>query len=310
MVQQVADAVLYEGYLLYPYRSSSVKNRQRWNFGVLYPRGYAESQDGADSDRMQTEFLGRGRDLEIRIRFLQLITRETRNADGAPVDSWQEAIERQSIVSAPSVDALIDRPLKKSFQFEGGREYESSTVSRLRESLQGAVRVSATGIGDGWFRLRIEITNESGYLGCDRTSALPHSFVSTHAIVRLGEGEFVSLLEPPEHLLEASGHCESIGLQAVLAGEAGSRDVMLCSPVILYDYPQVAPESAGALFDGTEIDEILSLRILTMTDEEKLEMRHLDKLARRLLERTEALTPAQFMKMHGALRRSAAGGKP
>ena len=77
---------------------------------------------------------------------------------------------------------------------------------------------------------------------------------------------------------------------------------MLSSPIILYDYPQIAPESSGGLFDGTEIDEILSLRILTMTAEEKREMQCSDHRARQILERTESMPPEQFMKLHGVLR--------
>ena len=77
---------------------------------------------------------------------------------------------------------------------------------------------------------------------------------------------------------------------------------MLSSPIILYDYPQIAPESPGSLFDGTEIDEILTLRIMTLTDDEKREMRNADDRARQILERTETLPAEQFMKMHGAMK--------
>jgi hypothetical protein len=77
---------------------------------------------------------------------------------------------------------------------------------------------------------------------------------------------------------------------------------MLSAPIILYDYPQIAPESSGDLFDGTEIDEILALRILTLTDAEKLEVRGGDERARRILERTEMLPPEHFQKLHGAMR--------
>ena len=87
------------------------------------------------------------------------------------------------------------------------------------------------------------------------------------------------------------------------------RDTMLASPIILYDYPQIAPESAGDLFDGTEIDEILSLRIMTMTDEEKREMRQSDERARQMLERTESMPEEQLMKLHGVLARSAPCGR-
>ncbi len=96
--------------------------------------------------------------------------------------------------------------------------------------------------------------------------------------------------------------CSNRGCFPVLVGEPGERDTLLSSPIILYDYPQIAAESPGDLFDGTEIDEMLSLRILAMTDAEKREMAELDPTARALLERTEALTEADMQRMHGALR--------
>ncbi len=121
-------------------------------------------------------------------------------------------------------------------------------------------------------------------------------------ILSTSGGQFVSLLDPPEELREAAAGCENRGLWPVLVGEEGQRDAMLCSPIILYDYPQIAPESPGALFDGTEIDEILTLRILTLTDEEKLAMGEADERTREILQRTESMPPEQFMKMHGILR--------
>jgi len=93
-----------------------------------------------------------------------------------------------------------------------------------------------------------------------------------------------------------------VGTWPVLVGNEGDFDTLLSSPIILYDYPQIASESAGDLFDGTEIDEILALRILTLTEDEKNEMRNSDDRARRILERTEALPMEHFMKLHGALR--------
>src|SRR5208282_3514178 len=107
---------------------------------------------------------------------------------------------------------------------------------------------------------------------------------------------------PPEDLKTLASECSNIGTWPVMVGEEGDRDTMLSSPIILYDYPRIAPESPGSLFDGTEIDEILSLRILTMTDQEKHEMRQSDERARQMLERTENMPQEQFMKLHGALR--------
>jgi hypothetical protein len=87
-----------------------------------------------------------------------------------------------------------------------------------------------------------------------------------------------------------------------MVGETGGRDTMLASPIILYDYPELAPESPGDLFDATEIDEILTLRILTMTDDEKREMRGTDPRADALLARTEALAREELMRLHGTMR--------
>ncbi len=309
LIEEVANAVLYEGYLLYPYRASAVKNRQRWNFGVLSPPDYARVQGDADGAHMRIECLARGGRLGVQVRFLQLIARETLNAQGETIERWEEAIEREVRVDAASLEALAERSLQKVFAFDAGVEGESEQVVRRREALAGIVEVSAEAVDFGWFRLRLSIENRGTFRGRDRAGALLRSFVSTHAILTLADGEFASLLDAPCELKQAAAACKNVGAYPVLAGDPGSTDAMLCSPVILYDYPQIAPESAGALFDGTEIDEILSLRILTMTGEEKQEMREVDDFARRILERTEALTPEQFMKMHGTLRQSD-GGKP
>ena len=124
----------------------------------------------------------------------------------------------------------------------------------------------------------------------------------THTALTVEDGEFISLLDPPAEFSEAVAQCRNIGTWPVLVGIEGQRDTMLSSPIILYDYPQIAPESPGDLFDGTEIDEILTLRIMAMTDEEKHEMRGVDDRARRILERTEDLPEEHFMKLHGVLR--------
>ena len=77
---------------------------------------------------------------------------------------------------------------------------------------------------------------------------------------------------------------------------------MLSSPVILYDHPRIAAESTGDLFDSTEIDEILTLRTLALTDEEKREARATDPRAADLLDRLDGLPPEMLERMHGAIR--------
>ena len=256
MMEDIATAVLYEGYLLYPYRKSSIKNRQRWNFGVIYPRSYAERQSGADAWYMQTECLVQGGEdavVTARVRYLHL----AEPASG-------EAVERE-------------------FTFVVGEE----AIERLAENL---------------FKIRVRIENTEAFEGTTREEALAQSMVSAHTILTVTNGEFVSLLEPLDHLRALASECRNIGTWPVLVGENGERDAMLSSPIILYDYPKIAPESPGALFDGTEIDEILTLRIMTLTDQEKMEMGMSGDRAREILERTESMPAEQFMKLHGVFR--------
>jgi hypothetical protein len=104
-------------------------------------------------------------------------------------------------------------------------------------------------------------------------------------------------------------HCVQHRCWPVLAGEgaetdadAGTSTVVLASPIILYDFPEVAEQSAGALFDSTEIDEILTLRVMTMTDEEKAEARATDPRAREIIDRCDQLSPSALQQLHGILR--------
>lgn len=291
-VEAIANAVLYEGYLLYPYRASAVKNQKRWNFGVLSPPGC-----GGDSS-MQTEVLlqsSPSMELNVRLRFLQLVARD---------ESWQEATEREVAVSLTGIPATSRQ---HAFSFPGGRE-TGGTVQRRWEPIQGLLAIEVTDLRDGLIRLRARIANTGSCeaVEANRGEVLLRSFVSTHTIFQVRNGEFVSLLDPPGALRDLAGACRNQGTWPVLAGGEGQRDTMLSAPIILYDYPQIAPESPGALFDGTEIDEILTLRILTMTDEEKKEMAEADSRAREILERTESMPAEQFLKMHGAIR----GWKP
>jgi hypothetical protein len=339
-VKKIAEAVLYEGYMLYPYRASAVKNQQRWNFGVLCPRSYSEQQNGSDAWMMQTEclVLGGAAQLSVKIRFLQIVNRsvakpvqdlyevarhgeqQLKTSEFEIVDKievgnqtfvpWQEAMEREVIVP-PQHPAGRQSLL---FDFPAGSELEplrdengsiAGVILRAWEALQGSIEIESGSVQEGVFKVALRIRNLTPLEPAQResrSSALMYSLVSAHTILGIESGQFVSLLDPPEALKSAVADCKNIGTWPVLVGEEGDRDMMLSSPIILYDYPQIAPESPGSLFDGTEIDEILSLRILTMTDAEKHEMRQSDQRAREILERTEKMPPEQFIKLHGALR--------
>ncbi len=316
-VDQIAKAVLYEGYMLYPYRPSSVKNQQRWNFGVLYPQAYSEAQGGTDACSMRTECLVRGNSgtrLEVRLRFLQLQLRLTqRSAEANPAcDVWQEAVERDVSVPIFGIETALSRPMIHAFEFPAqsviepgpAGEGSKSRVVRGQSAVRGELEIAAHLVGENTFKISTVVRNSSALEdpGASRDNALLQSLVSTHTILGVEGGEFVSLLEPPQELQEQAAACQNVGAWPVLVGEPGQHDTLLASPIILYDYPQIAPESAGDLFDGTEIDEILSLRIMTLTDDEKREIRQSDERARQILERTETMPAEQFMKLHGAVR--------
>jgi hypothetical protein len=118
-------------------------------------------------------------------------------------------------------------------------------------------------------------------------------------VLRAHDGAFVSLTDPPPALREAAAACENRGVWPVLVGEPGERGTLLASPIVLEDHPRIAPESPGDLFDGGEIDGLLILNVLGLTDEEKAEVRASDPRARELLDRCEALTPEELLRLHG-----------
>jgi hypothetical protein len=337
-VEQIVRATLYEGYMLYPYRQTSVKNQQRWNFGVVYPQTYSEAQRGSDPWQMQTECLLQttpAATLEVRVRFLHLIQRQTGSlktpwvADSAIADTdsntleglelkgptWQEAFEQEVAAPVFNIMDLVDKTQRVPFRFPAKRTVEPShndtaalpetdVVVRVQECVAGEVEISARQNGD-LIKVTVAIVNRTPFTNATsstRNEALLRSLVSAHTILRARAAEFVSLLDPPDKFRDAAAGCTNAGTWPVLVGAEGTKDTMLSSPIILYDYPQIAAESAGDLFDGTEIDEILTLRIMTLTDAEKREMRESDERAKKILERTEMLPAEQLMKMHGAVR--------
>lgn len=326
LVEKIADAVLYEGYMLYPYRPSAIKNRQRWSFGILYPPSYPEVLSATERSAMHSECLVElpaAAELQLRLRFLHLFARQVAKAqgdgrfqpvpslvvDGELIESWDEGVER-------SLDfdlSLPSAPQEFHFQFPGSGETQllreatgelAGIVSRTQYAITGTVAVSSQPVRDGLLKLTVEVANttplEAGSSG--RDFALLHALLSAHTILSIRGGQFVSLIDPPAELREAAGGCTNLGNFPVLAGDALERDTMLCSPIILYDYPQIAPESATDFFDATEMDEMLTLRVMTLTGEEKEEMRLADGRARNLLERTEQNARAQLARTHGTIR--------
>jgi hypothetical protein len=338
-VEKIAEAVLYEGYMLYPYRPSSVKNQQRFNFGVLYPPAWCDRQTGSDRSSMQTECLLKASPssrLAIKVRFLQICRRsigrvisqsvedpgdsepafeivDRLEIDGRAYQPWQEAVEKS--VTLADLDAHSPAPMTLSISLPEGRLIEylrddharpAGAVIREWNALFGSVEVETMAYSKELVKITVRVENLTSpdshvpVQTIARDAILLDSLVSAHTILGVDNGEFISLLEPAQGCEQLAAQCQNIGTWPVLAGEDST--MMLSSPIILYDFPQIAPESAGNLFDATEIDEILSLRILTLTENEKREMRQSDDRARAILDRTENMPEEQFMKLHGVLR--------
>ena len=346
-VEKIAAAVLYEGYVLWPYRRSAQKNQRRWTFGGVYPRAYSEAEGGNDPWLMQTQCLvvGEKPTVEVKVRFLHVVDRKVAALRGAGsvgrggsrtaptrasgageperlefVDelrvggerylAWEEAVEREVVVSGLGL-AGLEAPMRAPISVPTGLEEEPladdgggvvGALVRSWRSLEGTVEVAAEPVREGLFRLTVKVMNTAPWSGQDREETLQQTLVSTHTILKVEGGEFVSLMEPPEELKRPAEECENVKTWPVLAGEEGDKHTILSSPIILYDYPQIAPESPGDLFDGGEIDQLLTLSILSLTDEEKEEARASDLRAREILDRSESLTEEDLMGLHGAIR--------
>jgi hypothetical protein len=326
----VADAVVYEGYVLYPYRASARKNQCRWQFGVLAPRPFSEA-DGSQPWSMRTECVVEASDdtlLDVRLRCLQVQSRVVEAAldgrfepvpsltvDGRVWATWDEAVEQQIDVPGIALRALAGATRSVEVRLAEASSVESLTAAdgtvvgrivRTRWPVSGAVHIEATEL-DGPYplvRLRVEVHNTTPWAGpaAERDEVVRRSLVAVHTLLAVSGGAFLSQLDPPEFGRPAVAGCTSERTFPVLVGEVGARDVMLSSPIILYDYPEIAPESEGDFCDATEIDEILALRVMTLTDEEKQEARGTDPRAAAIIDRCEDMSEESRARPHGAVR--------
>ena len=317
-VRAVADAVLYEGYLLYPYRGTSSKNQSRWQFGVLSPPGAADAGLGED-DTLASEFLVDGAQaITLVVRFLQLqhrrAQRELANGGFEPVDelttptgswlTWDEAVECQMSFGPLAFD---DQPVTLPVTADAATDIEPLDGGRLvreRQEVRGVLTVTSEPDGD-LRRVSVRVSNigEGVDAKADRKdSVIARSMIGTHIIAEVVGGQFISLLEPPPAATDAVSRCSRHRCFPVLAGPPGTQDMLLISPIILYDHPEVAEQSNTALYDGTEIEEILTLRVMTMTDDEKAQARATDPRAAQIIDQCDAMSPEAMARLHGVLR--------
>ncbi|TDD23262.1 hypothetical protein [Nonomuraea diastatica] len=344
-VRQIAQAVLYEGYLLWPYRESSLKNRHRWTIGGVHPEAYGRAHDG-NHWRMRTECLVEaepGDTVDVCVRFLHVVTREP-VAGGPGRRSGEEARERELTMPGLVVDELVHGPAVTAIDLPAGRRIEplhepptgpptelptglptelpaglstglstgpptgaggqAGMVVRSWEALRGRIEASARRLRPGLFTITVEVVNTTPWGPGTRADALRRTLASAHTVLHGPRARFVSLMDPPPELREHAEACRNEGAWPVLAGPHGDRHTVLASPIILYDHPEIAPESPGDLFDNTEIDQLLTLSVLALSDQERQEIRDGDPRARAILDRCTALAPEDLVRLHGLMRRT------
>jgi hypothetical protein len=302
-IEKIADAVLYEGYILYPYRPSSIKNQQRWNFGTLFPRDFACAQASQEAWCFQSEILLEGGDetrIDARIRFLHLVP-----ADNSE-HGWDQGFARCRTLESLTLSEIF-AGLDVIFAFDelDAAESRLAPPTFSPRNCRGRLTLTCERLNSGLFRLRTIFANETRVASpaqISRKQAQAIAFTSAHLLLHVEQGAFISALDPRSEFQAEAAACCNQGVFPVLAGEEGDRADMLVSPIILYDYPKIAPESTGDFFDGTEMDEMLALRVMTLTDAEQEEMRRSDPHARAILERMETLPKEHLLKVHGAVR--------
>ncbi len=333
-VRRIADAVLLEGYVLYPYRASSTKNRWRFPFGVLAPRAWSEA-GGCEPWWMEAQCLVEAEAesaprVNGLLRFLHARRRTIEGLDSTsppqpprgagegedPVHHWDEG-EIQEVpfsgeAGADAGEAGFELPsaVTEELARDAVGEVVGRAVRRVA-ALRGriALRWERVAAERPLWRLAVRVENVTPWSEqrARRDDVLPASCLAAHLLLEAERGAFVSSLDPPEWSRAAAAACRSTRAFPVLAGEEGRRDVVLASPIILYDHPRIAPESPGDFFDATEIDELLALRTATLTEEEKREARATDPRAAAVIDQVEALGPEGWSHLHGAFRDRAGG---
>ncbi len=338
--RQVADAVLYEGYLLYPYRASSAKNQVRWQFGVLGPVGAAAAGVGEEPS-MATEVvvLARaGASVDLWLRFLQVQSREVQRlvgSDWLPVDeltvggtrwlTFHEAVSSE----LPLIDWPLAEPvMTRVVDIPGGEDIEAlydagqlvGRLVRTRWPLRATVSLACrSGSEERLQVVTVEVANSTCWStpapstpapapasaptpATSRDEAARYSFVGTHLLMTVRGTSLVSLLDGPAWASTDTASCAQHRCWPVMIAADDGSDAVLVSPIVLGDYPAIAPESAGDLFDATEIDEILTLRVMTMTEGEKAEARGTDPRAAAILARCDSMSDDAMGRLHGARR--------
>jgi hypothetical protein len=250
-VNTLVDTLLYEGYALYPYTPGATKNATPTPFGIVYPPAYAEGLDTTFDELELRCMVEGGGEISAEVHFL-----------------------------VPSGERHRAEP----HRLEGSGDFDAGGLS-----VRTRLTVTRLDSGRRLVAYRVENRTEAP-AGLDRAGAIERSLISTHPLLRVTGGRFLSQLDVP---------CDSVNTWPVLASPAD--DVMLGTAIVLPDHPQIAPESRGNLFDNTEIEEALVLHVQVLSDEERAEIERQDPAVREMIERASAVTSDQLAQLHGRM---------
>ena len=264
-LEPLLESLLWEGYALYPYTPGATKNATPTPFGIVYPPVYAAAL-ATTFDHLELRCIVQAPPdavLSAEVRFLE-----------AAGERHQARARRVELPGAMA-GALARRPAEKA-----------ASVGRLAVSL---ALETLPQLADGEYEVVLRVANRTLVSsGLDRAGALARSLISTHPVLRVAGGRFVSALERP---------CGSINTFPVLAGDAD--DTMLGAAIVLPDHPRLAPESLGGLFDSTEIEEALLLHVRALSDGERAEIERQDPAVREMIARAASAAPEDIVSLHG-----------
>jgi len=283
-VEELAQTLLMEGYALYPYTPGAAKNSTPTPFGIVYPPVYAV-ESPTTYDHLRLQVIAEVKDVATATLAIDVLFLE-------PSGPRHEAARRRIDVPPTTLDALETAPVVVAFAFEG---------------VQGRIEVSAQAFHDGLVRVTAAVFNTTEVAdGLDRPGALRSSMLSTHVIARVADtsglpaqSRLLSPTAPPAHAVTANMACANVNTFPVLASH--EDDVVLGAAIVLPDHPQLAPESRGDLFDGTEIEEALLLHVLALSDGEVDDIARQDPAIREMVRRAAATTPEEFAKLRGRI---------
>ncbi|HEY4121823.1 MAG TPA: hypothetical protein VGM56_28345 [Byssovorax sp.] len=289
----LARAVLYEGYVLYPYRASSLKNRAPCLLGALVPDAASAGETRAFFEVVALAAAEGDARVTATARFLHVALVERADAP-----RWHDADERAITLDLGALEDLARGSTSVDFAFDGA-DGVAEGATRRGARVEGRLTARAERLDTELYRVVVRLENRTAVsTGADATAVACGALAAAHALLSIEGGVWISSIDPPDDVREASAARASVGVFPVLLGDPGERALLFASPFALGDHPCIAPESPGDFHDGAEIDEMLALRVRTMTAAEIAEARALDPRSRAVIDRTLALDDAALARLH------------